>query len=279
MRFGISTHLFHGQRLDRAHFDRLAARGFELVEVFATRAHVNYHDERCVTDVRDAIEASGLRAWSVHAPIADTLTGGAWGRAYSNASPDDRTRQEAVDETCAAIRAAGLLGCAEVVVHVGIPREQRIPAGDNSAAAAGRSLETLARASETAGVRLALELIPNALATADALVGWLEGDLDLGAAGVCLDTGHAHLMGGAPEAAELLSGYITTTHVHDNRGRTDDHLVPFDGTIDWPAAMTAIQKVGYDQTLLFEIAAHGSPKQTLVKAQKARQKLEHLLVQ
>jgi hypothetical protein len=41
--------------------------------------------------------------------------------------------------------------------------------------------------------------------------------------------------------------------------------------------MTAIQKVGYDQTLLFEIAAHGSPKETLVKAQKARQRIERLL--
>jgi hypothetical protein len=43
--------------------------------------------------------------------------------------------------------------------------------------------------------------------------------------------------------------------------------------------MTALQKVGYDQTLLLEIAAHGSPKQTLVKAQQARQRLEKLLVE
>ena len=41
--------------------------------------------------------------------------------------------------------------------------------------------------------------------------------------------------------------------------------------------MTATQKVGYDQTLLFELTAHGSPKATLAKAQKARQKLERML--
>src|SRR6185295_11068622 len=97
----------------------------------------------------------------------------------------------------------GTLGCAEVVVHVGTAREPRLAPGDNSAAAAGRSLEALARAAEAAGVRLALELIPNVLSTAEALVGWLEGELDLGPAGVCLDTGHAHLTDGAPEAAEL----------------------------------------------------------------------------
>jgi sugar phosphate isomerase/epimerase len=70
---------------------------------------------------------------------------------------------------------------------------------------------------------------------------------------------------------------VITTHVHDNDGRTDDHLVPFEGTIDWAAAMTAVQKIGYDQTLVFEIAAHGPPKATLAKAQKARQRLERLL--
>jgi sugar phosphate isomerase/epimerase len=55
--------------------------------------------------------------------------------------------------------------------------------------------------------------------------------------------------------------------------------VPFEGTIDWPAAMTAMQKVGYDQTLLFEIAAHGSPKDTLARAGKARERLERMLVE
>ena len=43
--------------------------------------------------------------------------------------------------------------------------------------------------------------------------------------------------------------------------------------------MTAIQKVGYDQTLLFEIAAHGSPKDTLARARKARERLELMLVE
>ena len=43
-----------------------------------------------------------------------------------------------------------------------------------------------------------------------------------------------------------MSEHLIATHVHDNRGRTDDHLVPFEGTIDWPAALTAVQKVGYD---------------------------------
>jgi sugar phosphate isomerase/epimerase len=277
MRFGISTHVFHNEQVGRSHFDLLAAHGFELVEVFATRAHIDYHDNRRMLDVRQAIEGAGLGAWSVHAPIADTFVNGAWGRAYSIASPDPAVRQEAVDETSAAIRAAGLLGCAVVVVHVGIPREQRVPPGDNDAGCAARSLESLARACESAGVQLALELIPNQLSTAETLVDWLEGTLDLGSTGACLDIGHAHLTGGAPEAAELLSGYITTTHVHDNRGRRDDHLVPFDGVVDWPATLMTLSKVGYSGPLVFEIPDHGNAEATLARAVAARARIRAIL--
>ena len=67
-----------------------------------------------------------------------------------------------------------------------------------------------------------------------------------------------------------MSEHLITTHVHDNRGRADDHLVPFEGTIDWPAALTAVQKVGYDGPLMLEIAAHGSPKDTLARERQTR---------
>src|SRR5438094_970982 len=120
------------------------------------------------------------------------------------------------------------------------------------------------------------EGIPNALSRAGSLVHFVEEDLD-GAAGVCLDFGHAHMDGDLLDAIETVSGHLIATHVHDNRGKADDHLVPFDGTIDWAAALTAVQKVGYDGTLLFELAAHGSPKETLVRARKARERMETLL--
>ena len=83
--------------------------------------------------------------------------------------------------------------------------------------------------------------------------------------------------GDVVDAVETVSGHLTTTHVHDNRGRTDDHLVPFEGTIDWPSALTAAQKVGYEGPLLLEIAAHGSPVETLKKARRARERMERLL--
>src|SRR5439155_27231555 len=145
-----------------------------------------------------------------------------------------------------------------------------------------RSIEALQRLAAPLGVRVAVEVIPNELSRVGSLVHFIEEDLDLdelGApeVGICLDFGHAHLDGDLLDAIETVSGHLITTHVHDNRGKSDEHLVPFDGTIDWAAAMTAVQKVGYDRTLVLELPTHGSPKDTLVRARTARQRLEELL--
>jgi sugar phosphate isomerase/epimerase len=120
-------------------------------------------------------------------------------------------------------------------------------------------------------------VIPNELSRAGSLVHFVEEDLEGRDVGVCLDFGHAHMDGDLLDAIETVSGHLIATHVHDNRGKADDHLVPFDGTIDWPAALTAVQKVGYDGTLLFELAAHGSAKETLARAKSARGRMERLL--
>jgi sugar phosphate isomerase/epimerase len=277
MRFGISTHLFHGERLEREHIERIAAHGFDHVEIFATRTHVDYHDAKAIADLRGWMRAAGLTPWSMHAPICDGFRHGVWGRTYSNASPDAAVRAEAIAETTAAVAAARALGCSTIVLHLGIPRGQEIPAGDNDMRALSRSLEPIARACTDAGVRLALEVIPNDLATPHALLDWLASDLDLGDAAVCLDVGHAHLVGGAPEAAEMLSGHVMTTHIHDNLGTTDDHLLPFDGTIDWTATLTALSKIGYGGPLMFEVPDHGDANRVLARAVGARRRLQAIL--
>ena len=33
---------------------------------------------------------------------------------------------------------------------------------------------------------------------------------------------------------------VATTHIHDNRGERDDHLLPYEGTIDWGATLAAL---------------------------------------
>ena len=277
-RFGISTHLFHEQTLDREHLVHIAAHGFEAVEVFATRAHFNYRDETAITHLAEWLTDTRLELHSMHAPIVDAIRNGEWVGSYSIASSDETRRKAAVAEVEAALAVASRIPYRYLVVHVGMPSGERIPPGDNQAAAATRSIEAIADAAARVHVQVALEVIPNPLSTPTALVELIEEHLEGFQIGICLDIGHANLLGDVGEAMEIVSGHLWTTHVHDNRGKRDDHLVPYAGAIDWDHAMMVAQKIGYDGALMFEVANTGDPMDVLTRAVKARERLEKNLV-
>ena len=94
-------------------------------------------------------------------------------------------------------------------------------------------------------------MIPNALSTAHQLVRLIE-DKDCPGSASASTSGTLVCKGDVVDALETVAGYLVTTHLHDNRGRTDDHLLPFEGVIDWPELLIGFQKVGYDGTLMFE---------------------------
>lgn len=275
-RFGISTHLFHEQPLERAHLADIAAAGFDLIELFATRSHIDYRDAARTAEIRGWLDELGLTAWSMHAPITDSFGGSAPGRSFSIGARDPAARDEALAETTAAIEAAVTLGVSVLVLHPGAPGTGG-SSGENDPTAVRRGLTAVSRACRDAGLQLALENIPNDLATAAALVDWLEADLDPPPAGVCFDTGHAHLVDGVDRAIDLLAGTIVTTHVHDNRGQADDHLVPFGGTVDWRSALFALVKTGYAGPLVFELPSHGDAARTLAAAVSARGRFQAIL--
>jgi len=276
MRFGISTHLYHDATLSREHLATIAAHEFEAIELFATRTHVDYHDAHAVAQLGGWLRETGLTLHSVHAPIASGFAGGAWGQPYSNAAEDPAERRRAVDEALAALAVARVIPYRFLVLHLGVPRG--VPGAPvDRADAARRSVEDLIETAASLGVTLALEVIPNALSTPDALVRLIEEDVEPGAAGICLDYGHAHMLGDVVDAIETVSGHQVTTHIHDNGGRSDEHLPPFEGNIDWASALIATQKVGYDGTFMLEVAGAGAPDQVLARTRHSRTRLGELL--
>lgn len=277
MRFGISTHLYHDVRLDRAHLLEVAGYGFDAVELFATRSHFDYHDAAAIDRLKGWLSDAGLGLHGIHAPITDSIQGGRWGATtYSTATSDAARRQSAVREAAAALQIAREIPVDILVVHLGVPSAMTA-AGDNNRSAAVRSVEEIYRLAEPLGVRVALEVIPNDLSAPASIVAMLERDLEAPRAGICLDFGHAFLMGDVPDAIETSAEHLITTHVHDNRGRADDHLAPYSGAIDWDAALMSMQKIGYEGTYLFEVANTGSTAAVLEGARRARQRFEKTL--
>ena len=275
MRFGISTHLYHDQRLSRNHLAQIAAYGFEAVELFATRSHFDYHDAAAIAQLAGWIKDTRLTLHGIHAPITESMTNGKMGPMFSTAIPDNARRQAAVKEADAALGIARQIPCKFIVMHLGTPAKGANP--ENNRAAASRSIEEICRLAEPLGARVAVEVIPNDLSSPSTLVSMIERDFDGADIGICMDFGHAHLMGDVADAVETASEHLITTHVHDNRRREDDHLVPYQGSIDWASAMLTMRKIGYEGTYVLEIANTGSPAAVLEEARRARQRIERAL--
>jgi sugar phosphate isomerase/epimerase len=274
--FGVSSHLYVADRLDRDHLVEIAAHGFEALEIFALRSHFDYRDRRAAVALAEWLDDTRLTLHSMHAPIAATYAGGTWTDGLTLAAADEARRKAAVEEFSAVLDVAAVLPYKVLVVHCGVPDPYGGP-GDNHRGSLVHSLEELSPVAERNGVRLAIEVIPNELSTPSALVDLIESDIDARALGICMDVGHARLMGDVLEAIETCSGHVITTHLHDNRGKTDDHLVPGKGVIDWDGTTLAFQKVGYDGVWMFELAIAAERRPVLEQAAKARERLESLL--
>lgn len=64
--------------------------------------------------------------------------------------------------------------------------------------------------------------------------------------GICLDTGHAHMRGlDVAEEVKAYSKHLIATHIADNHGSSDEHLLPFFGTICWEEVMKAFRSIDY----------------------------------
>ena len=277
-KFGVSTHLYHEQRLDLAHVLEIAASGFEAVELFATRSHFDYHDETAIGTLKDWLTQANLDLHSVHAPITDVFVNGRGQRTYSTAIRDADARKTTLREMAAALNIARVIPFKYLVVHLGVPEAWNPGSDDNHREAAIRSVEEIQSMAETVGVKVALEVMGNTLSTAPDLIEIIERSFEGADLGICMDVGHAHMLGDTAEAIETTSEYLVTTHIHDNRRQSDDHQVPFQGSIDWAATVMAFEKIGYDGVLMYEVRNAESPASVLAKAIGARRRLEALMM-
>ena len=71
--------------------------------------------------------------------------------------------------------------------------------------------------------------------------------------GVCFDCGHWELIEpGKLTVLALFGDRLIATHIHDNFGAMDNHLLPFDGRLDWHTITAAIAATPYQTPLNFE---------------------------
>lgn len=80
--------------------------------------------------------------------------------------------------------------------------------------------------------------------------------------GICLDTGHLHLVNGRAEVTQTQAAFITgagerlrALHITENNGHNDDHQMPYSARygIDWVEVLRTLRQIGYRGLFNLEI--------------------------
>ena len=271
MEFALSTYLFADQRLSTHILDQVVGAGIRQFEIFAARQHLDYHEANQVRDVAQWFNDHGIKLHSVHAPLfADFDWGRSGGQPVSVTHLDRGRRIDSMDEIKRAIEMAERFPFRYLVLHLGLPDEEYDLRRFD---AAFTSLEHLKIFAKERGVQILLENIPNELSTPERLLSFIHytrmEDLK-----VCLDVGHAHMTGGVAPAFAALKERIVSTHIHDNRLEKDDHLMPYDGDINWEQTVRDFRGLEGQFPILFEVRNFGTEVSTLARLREVMEKME-----
>ncbi|MFM7131495.1 MAG: sugar phosphate isomerase/epimerase family protein [bacterium] len=201
---------------------------------------------KCITD-------NHLQIWSVHGP---------WGGQSIRAQrvdlsdPDWRRQEESIDDVRRAADFAESLGAAVMVVHPGglsAPDEMQ-----KRKEVLAESLARLAGHLEGGRLRLGVENMPRGVYPGSHMSDLKEIMESLGTSrlGLVLDTGHANITGGVVAETIAAGNWLLSTHVHDNNGKSDTHLPPGQGTVDWAEWLKILDDTGYSGLVMLECVKH-----------------------
>jgi len=233
----LSTYLFVNRRLTPALLAEIARHDIAAVEIFCARAHFNYQSPDAVREIASALRDYNLTLHALHAPAERDFNPMHESSApLSICDPERVRRLEAVDEIKRALDVAEYMPFRYLVQHMGSARDA---ADGPRFDAAFSSLEHLHIFAKQRGVTVALENTPGELAT-PAYLRQFIADTRLTDLRLCFDLGHAHIGDGVLASLEPMREFLVTSHVHDNHGLKDEHLLPYEGTIDWKSVLPAL---------------------------------------
>jgi sugar phosphate isomerase/epimerase len=278
----LSTYLFVNHKLTAALVGEAARAGASAIELFCSRGHFDYRSGDDGRELASWLAGNNMTLHSIHSPTTrDFQLTRESGAPLSISDPERLRRQEAVDEIKRALDLVENVPFRYCIQHVAwsrdIPDERRWDATFSS-------LEHLSLFARQRGVTLTIENTPGEMATPANLKNFLE-QTRLTNVKLCFDTGHAHLEGGILPALETARDLLATTHIHDNHGERDEHLLPYEGTIDWKATLAALPS---ELPIVLELkepaVAAGSGElqafaQTLQGARTVFEKFEEILSQ
>jgi sugar phosphate isomerase/epimerase len=267
----LSTYRYVNQPLGPALLAEISQAGIQSVEIFCAPQHFSYREPQAVRELADALGEYHLELHSLHSPTERDLSPGRESGVPISISDTERIRRlDAVDEVKRTLEVAERIPFRFLVQHIGHGRQSADP---RKLDAAFSSLEHLCIFAKARGVAIALENTLGELGAPSSLQHFIS-DTHLHDLRLCFDTGHAHIEEGVEVSFDTMRERVATTHIHDNHGEKDEHLLPYEGNIDWGAGLGAIASAPLPVAVVLELKAQSNGGPTLEEIRAAFDKLE-----
>ncbi|HTR45829.1 MAG TPA: sugar phosphate isomerase/epimerase family protein [Verrucomicrobiae bacterium] len=246
----LSTYRYVNHALAPEMLARIAEAGIPAVEMFCGAGHFDYASAQAVREFARLLHEYGLQLHSLHAPTERSSGAGRGsGVPISISEPERIRRIDAIDEVKRALEVAETVPFRYLVQHLASSRQ---PADPRNLDAAFSSLEHLGLFAKQRGVTIAIENTPAEFGAPESLVRFIK-ETRLNDLRFCFDVGHAHIGEGVAASFELMRDRIVAAHIHDNNGEKDEHLLPWQGTVDWDAALAALMSLPEPPALVLEL--------------------------
>ncbi len=240
----------------------ISGAGFETIALSSSKEYSEYPKASGRDRIRIVIEENGLEIDSIHAPYQLDIS-----------SLDESERKKAVRECEICIDAASELGIKIMVVHPGYGDADEGKM-DRMVDMVLKSMDLLSRHALDRGVKLAVE---NLEARSRVLLERILESLPEDHIGLCYDTGHENEIGESFQILQKFGHRLFTTHIHDNFGIQDDHLLPYEGNIDWDRFVVLLRQIRYSGNLLLEVKMDSSQfKEHKVFLREAKKRADKL---
>lgn len=259
MKLAFSTNAFTRFSLVDA-LRGIKAAGFNAVEILADVPHAypDFLDEPAIAAIRRELEQLNLAVSNINA----NCSFGYWRHAPPEPyfepgliSPNPQHRADRTRLILKTLDFAKAVGARNISITTG-----RMLGGMPPRRAAqqfAESIRPILDRADALDINIGIECEPGLfIEYVQELREWIDR-LEHPRFGANLDVGHSQVMGESiPQCVHLLHNRIWNLHVEDIPGRKHYHMIPGEGTLDWPALRDALRAIDYQRYLSVELYTH-----------------------
>lgn len=268
MELGLSSFLFEDCKLE-SKLPLLKEAGIKYIEVKLKEGHFDFQDPKYLDEMAKEFKKYGIKAKSMHMPT----------NGVDISLIEEYDRVWSIREVEKSVLALLRLGGEIIVIHPGSKIEDE-KMRKKRREKSEQSLEEILEFCEHWGIKIALEnTLPGK--TGDSIPEILEivKKFNSKNLGVCLDTGHCHITSSlyghndVPACLNDINNYLYHLHIHDNFGKSDNHYLPFEGSIDWERFVKNLKEIDYKGVFMFELRNKGNTAEMLQRVKDIYLKL------